>query len=140
MFFCLNRKPTREEIALKTSLSPAVVQQVLEIPKQPISTDTPISGDEKDRLGESIQDESPPSPEEEAMRGEMKFFAQEILDHLNTREKEILTRRFGIQSGVSETLAQIGHEFNITRERVRQIESRAIRNLRELNLKGEEIL
>lgn len=140
LLLSLNRQPTPEEIAKKASLSPTLVQQVLEIPKQPISTDTPITGEYKDKLGESIEDELTPSPEEEAIKGQMKFFAQEILDHLSAREKEILTRRFGIQSGVSETLAQIGSEFNITRERVRQIESRAIRKLRDLNFKGEEIL
>ncbi len=155
----MGREPTAEEIALEMEfmepkdveeirkalragapLDPALqhslerastkVQKIQRLSREPISLDTPVGSEENSYLGDFIEDESLPGPADAASRHMLKEQMGEILDQLAERERQVLVMRFGLEDGISRTLEDVGKEFKVTRERVRQIEAKALRKLR----------
>jgi len=155
----MGREPTAEEIALEmefmepkdvedirralragVELDPALqhslerastkVQKIQRLSREPISLDTPVGSEENSYLGDFIEDESLPGPVDAASRHMLKEQMGEILDQLAERERQVLIMRFGLEDGISRTLEDVGKEFKVTRERVRQIEAKALRKLR----------
>jgi len=135
----IGRDPTPEEIAERIDLPVHKVRQILKIAQEPISLETPIGDDEDSTIGNFIEDTSTPSPAEEILRQNLREHLEKIMDALTPRELEVLKLRFGLDGYPEHTLEQVGKIFKITRERVRQIESKALKKLRErcekLNLK-----
>ena len=126
----LGREPNPEEIARKMEIPVQRVRKVLKIAQQPISLDTPI-GEEEDRyLGDFIEDRQVASPVEAILKVKFKEETQAVLKTLTPREEKILKMRFGVGDGVEHTLEEVGQSFALTRERIRQIESNALRKLR----------
>ena len=124
------REPTAEEIAERMELPVDKVRKVLKIAKEPISLETPI-GEEKDRhLGDFIEDKKIVSPSESVIRMNLKEQTLKVLQTLTPREERVLRKRFGIGVDTAHTLEEVGHDFDVTRERVRQIEAKALRKLR----------
>jgi len=117
---------------LKVILDQAVskVQRIQRLSREPISLDMPVGAEENSFLGDFIEDESIPAPVDSASRLLLQEQMSEILNDLPERERKVLSMRFGLEDGTSQTLEDVGKEFNITRERVRQIEARALRKLR----------
>ncbi len=126
----LNREPTDEELAKKLGISVEKVREVYKISQDPVSLETPIGEEDDSHLGDFIQDESNMSPEEYATNEILKEEIKNVLDTLQDREKEVLELRFGLKDGTSHTLEEVGKKFNVTRERIRQIEAKALRKLR----------
>ena len=108
----------------------AKVRQIQRLSREPISLDTPVGNEDNSYLGDFIEDDSLPGPVDAASRRLLKEQMAEILDALNERERKVLIMRFGLEDGVTRTLEDVGKEFNVTRERVRQIEAKALRKLR----------
>ncbi len=106
------------------------VREIMKIAQEPVSLETPIGEEEDSHLGDFIKDESAPTPAETASFALMQEQLQEVLDTLTPREKKVLTLRFGLEDGRLRTLEEVGKEFNVTRERIRQIEAKALRKLR----------
>jgi RNA polymerase primary sigma factor len=106
------------------------VREVMKISQDPVSLETPIGEEDDSHLGDFIQDESNMSPEEYATNEILKEEIKNVLDTLQDREKEVLELRFGLKDGTSHTLEEVGKKFNVTRERIRQIEAKALRKLR----------
>ena len=106
------------------------MRKVMKIAKEPISMETPIGDDEDSHLGDFIEDPSAPAPQEAASNQLLKEQVIEILSTLTPRERKVLELRFGIEDGRSRTLEEVGKEFSVTRERIRQIEAKALRKLR----------
>jgi len=135
----IGRDPTPEEIAERIDLPIHKVRQILKIAQEPISLETPIGDDEDSTIGNFIEDSTTPSPAEEILRQNLREHLEKIMDDLSPRELEVLKLRFGLDGYPEHTLEQVGRIFKITRERVRQIESKALKKLREkcekLNLK-----
>ena len=126
----IGREPTPEEIAVRLELPVDKVRKVLKIAKEPISLETPI-GEEKDsHLGDFIEDKKITSPAEAAIRMNLKEQTLKVLQTLTPREERVLRKRFGIGVDTAHTLEEVGHDFDVTRERVRQIEAKALRKLR----------
>ena len=126
----IGREPTPEEIALRLELPVDKVRKVLKIAKEPISLETPI-GEEKDsHLGDFIEDKKAASPAESVIRMNLKEQTLKVLQTLTPREERVLRKRFGIGVDTAHTLEEVGHDFDVTRERVRQIEAKALRKLR----------
>jgi RNA polymerase primary sigma factor len=124
------REPTPEEIAERMDLPVDKVRKVLKIAKEPISLETPI-GEEKDsHLGDFIEDKKIASPSESVIRMNLKEQTLKVLQTLTPREERVLRKRFGIGVDSAHTLEEVGHDFDVTRERVRQIEAKALRKLR----------
>ncbi len=126
----LGREPTEEEIAAEMSLSVERVREILKIAQEPVSLETPIGEEEDSHLGDFIQDENVPVPAEAAARMLLKEQLDEVLDTLTEREQKVLRLRFGMNDGRARTLEEVGKEFDVTRERIRQIEAKALRKLR----------
>ncbi|MBQ6354642.1 MAG: RNA polymerase sigma factor RpoD [Lachnospiraceae bacterium] len=126
----LGREPTEEEIAEEMGLSVERVREILKIPQEPVSLETPIGEEEDSHLGDFIQDENVPVPAEAAARMLLKEQLDEVLDTLTEREQKVLRLRFGMNDGRARTLEEVGKEFDVTRERIRQIEAKALRKLR----------
>ncbi len=126
----LGREPTEEEIAEEMSLSVERVREILKIAQEPVSLETPIGEEEDSHLGDFIQDENVPVPAEAAARMLLKEQLDEVLDTLTEREQKVLRLRFGMNDGRARTLEEVGKEFDVTRERIRQIEAKALRKLR----------
>ncbi|MBQ9008807.1 MAG: sigma-70 family RNA polymerase sigma factor, partial [Clostridia bacterium] len=124
------REPTSEEIAEEMGLSPEKVEEIIKIAQEPVSLETPIGEEEDSHLGDFIQDEEALPPAEAASFLLMREQLMEVLDTLTPREKKVLTLRFGLEDGRQRTLEEVGQEFNVTRERIRQIEAKALRKLR----------
>ena len=124
------REPTPEEIAEEMGLSPEKVEEIIKIAQEPVSLETPIGEEEDSHLGDFIQDEDALPPAEAASFLLMREQLMEVLDTLTSREKKVLTLRFGLEDGRQRTLEEVGQEFNVTRERIRQIEAKALRKLR----------
>jgi RNA polymerase primary sigma factor len=126
----IGREPTPEEIASRLELPVDKVRKVLKIAKEPISLETPI-GEEKDsHLGDFIEDKKVTSPAESVIRTNLKEQTLKVLQTLTPREERVLRKRFGIGVDTAHTLEEVGHDFDVTRERVRQIEAKALRKLR----------
>ncbi len=126
----LGREPTPEEIAEKMDISVDRVREILKISQEPVSLETPIGEEEDSHLGDFIQDENAPIPADAATFTLLKEQLQEVLGTLTPREQKVLILRFGLEDGRSRTLEEVGKEFNVTRERIRQIEAKALRKLR----------
>ena len=126
----LNREPSEEEIAKKMGISVEKVREVIKISQDPVSLETPIGEEDDSHLGDFIKDELSMSPEEYATNEILKEEIKSVLTTLQEREQEVLELRFGLVDGTSHTLEEVGKKFNVTRERIRQIEAKALRKLR----------
>ncbi|MBQ8092170.1 MAG: RNA polymerase sigma factor RpoD [Clostridia bacterium] len=124
------REPTPVEIAEVMGITPEKVQEIIKVAQEPVSLETPIGEEEDSHLGDFIQDEDAMSPSEAASFLLMKEQLMAVLDTLTPREKKVLSLRFGLEDGRQRTLEEVGQEFNVTRERIRQIEAKALRKLR----------
>jgi RNA polymerase primary sigma factor len=124
------REPTLEEIAEKMGMSLDKVEKILKITKKPISLETPIGEEEDSRLEDFIEDKEAVSPQDAAISSNMAKWIQKVLSTLNEREEKILRMRFGIGEKHDHTLEEVGQDFNLTRERIRQIEDKALRKLK----------
>lgn len=126
----LGRDPSPEEIAEELDMSVDKVREILKISQEPVSLETPIGEEEDSHLGDFIQDENVPVPAEAAAFTLLKEQLVDVLDTLTDREQKVLRLRFGLDDGRARTLEEVGREFNVTRERIRQIEAKALRKLR----------
>jgi RNA polymerase primary sigma factor len=126
----LNREPSDEEIAKKMGVGVDKVREVLKISQEPVSLETPIGEEDDSHLGDFLKDESSLSPEEYTENEILKEEIKEVLMSLQAREQEVLELRFGLTDGTCHTLEEVGKKFNVTRERIRQIEAKALRKLR----------
>ena len=126
----LNREPTEEEIAKKMGVSVDKVREVMKISQDPVSLETPIGEEDDSHLGDFVPDERTMSPEEYATNEILKEEINEVLSTLQPREQQVLELRFGLIDGTCYTLEEVGKRFNVTRERIRQIEAKALRKLR----------
>jgi len=125
------REPTYEEIATALSLTPEKVEEVMDLfHHEPVSLETPIGEDEDSRLSDFVEDQASPAPTEVASQQLLKEQIDRVLDELSEREKRVIQLRFGLKDGHTRTLEEVGKEFNVTRERIRQIEAKALRKLR----------
>ena len=124
------REPTSEEIAKDMGISVEKVREIKKISQDPVSLETPIGEEEDSHLGDFIPDEDIPSPVDAAAYSMLQKQLREVLDTLSEREKKVLILRFGLDDGRPRTLEEVGREFNVTRERIRQIEAKALRKLR----------
>lgn len=126
----LGREPTPEEIAKEMDLSVERVREILKISQEPVSLETPIGEEEDSHLGDFIRDDNAPVPPDAAAFTMLKEQLEEVLGTLTEREQKVLRLRFGLDDGRARTLEEVGREFNVTRERIRQIEAKALRKLR----------
>jgi len=126
----LGRDPTVEEIASEMGLTPEKVREVIKISQEPISLETPIGEEEDSHLGDFIEDQEAVAPAEAASVMLLKEKMQDVLKNLTERERKVLVLRFGLEDGHQRTLEEVGQEFGVTRERIRQIEAKALRKLR----------
>ncbi|MEF9998051.1 MAG: RNA polymerase sigma factor RpoD [Lachnospiraceae bacterium] len=126
----LGREPTPEEIAVELDMPVERVREILKISQEPVSLETPIGEEEDSHLGDFIQDDNVPVPAEAAAATLLKEQLGEVLDTLTEREQKVLRLRFGMNDGRARTLEEVGKEFDVTRERIRQIEAKALRKLR----------
>ena len=126
----LGREPTDEEIAGEMEIDPSKVEEIRRIAQLPVSLETPIGEEEDSQLGDFIEDRDLPSPEEAAAGHLLHEQIEEMLEALSEREREVLHYRFGLEDGRSYTLEEVGKRFGVTRERIRQIEAKALRKLR----------
>lgn len=126
----LNREPTEEEIAKKMGITVEKVREVIKISQDPVSLETPIGEEDDSHLGDFLPDINSMSPEEYATNEILKEEIKNVLMTLQEREQEVLELRFGLIDGTSHTLEEVGKRFNVTRERIRQIEAKALRKLR----------
>ncbi len=126
----LGREPTPEEIAEEMEIPVERVREILKISQEPVSLETPIGEEEDSHLGDFIQDENVPVPADAAAFTLLKEQLVEVLSTLTEREQKVLRLRFGLDDGRARTLEEVGKEFNVTRERIRQIEAKALRKLR----------
>ena len=126
----LGREPTPEEIAKEMDMSVERVREILKISQEPVSLETPIGEEEDSHLGDFIQDDNVPVPADAAAFTLLKEQLVEVLGTLTEREQKVLRLRFGLDDGRARTLEEVGKEFNVTRERIRQIEAKALRKLR----------
>lgn len=126
----LNREPTDEEIAKKLGISVEKVREVYKISQDPVSLETPIGEEDDSHLGDFIEDEGAMSPNDYAANELLKDELNDVLLELTDREEKVLRLRFGLDDGRTRTLEEVGREFNVTRERIRQIEAKALRKLK----------
>ena len=126
----LGREPTPEEIAAELDMPVERVREILKISQEPVSLETPIGEEGDSHLGDFIQDDNVPVPAEAAAQTLLKEQLDEVLDTLTEREQKVLRLRFGMDDGRARTLEEVGKEFDVTRERIRQIEAKALRKLR----------
>ena len=126
----LGREPSPEEIAVEMNMPVERVREILKISQEPVSLETPIGEEEDSHLGDFIQDDNVPVPADAAAFTLLKEQLEEVLGTLTEREQKVLTLRFGLEDGRARTLEEVGKEFNVTRERIRQIEAKALRKLR----------
>ena len=124
------REPTPEEIAKAMGISEAKVREIIKIAQEPVSLETPIGEEEDSHLGDFIPDDDAPAPAEAASHALMREQLWDVLNTLTPREEKVLRLRFGLDDGNQRTLEEVGREFKVTRERIRQIEAKALRKLR----------
>ena len=123
-------EPTADEIALELDMPVDKVREIMRVAQEPVSLETPIGEEEDSHLGDFIPDDDAPAPADAASHILLKEQLAEVLDTLTPREEKVLRLRFGLEDGRSRTLEEVGKEFNVTRERIRQIEAKALRKLR----------
>ena len=123
-------EPTNEQIAEKLEMPVEKVREIMRVAQEPVSLETPIGEEEDSHLGDFIPDEDAPAPSDVASHTMLKEQLTEVLSTLTPREEKVLRLRFGLEDGRSRTLEEVGKEFNVTRERIRQIEAKALRKLR----------
>ncbi|KGF15084.1 RNA polymerase sigma factor RpoD [Peptostreptococcus sp. MV1] len=126
----LGRDPKPEEIAKEMNMTEEKVREIMKIAQDPVSLETPIGEEEDSHLGDFIPDEDAPAPAEAAAYSLLKEQIEDVLNTLNDREQKVLKLRFGLEDGRARTLEEVGKEFDVTRERIRQIEAKALRKLR----------
>ncbi|MBV9119896.1 MAG: RNA polymerase sigma factor RpoD [Chloroflexi bacterium] len=126
----MGRDPTAEEIAAEMELSPERVREIQKLSQEPVSLETPIGEEEDSHLGDFIEDRAALAPADAASHQLLKEQVEDVLDSLSVRERKVLQLRFGLEDGRSRTLEEVGREFKVTRERIRQIEAKALRKLR----------
>ena len=126
----MGREPTPEELAVRMEMPEDKIRKVLKIAKEPISMETPIGDDEDSRLGDFIEDQNMPQPIQSATFSGLAEATQKVLEGLTAREAKVLRMRFGIDMNTDHTLEEVGKQFDVTRERIRQIEAKALRKLR----------
>ncbi len=126
----LGREPTSEEIAAQMEITPEKVREIIKVSQEPVSLETPIGEEEDSHLGDFIEDHTALAPAEAASHQLLKEQVEDVLDSLTERERKVLQLRFGLDDGRSRTLEEVGREFHVTRERIRQIEAKALRKLR----------
>jgi RNA polymerase primary sigma factor len=126
----LGRDPTSEEIAVAMEMPPDKVREIIKISQEPVSLAMPVGEEEDSNLGDFLPDEKALAPAEAASRQLLKEQMESVLASLNERERRVLELRFGLDDGRSRTLEEVGREFGVTRERIRQIEAKALRKLR----------
>ena len=126
----LGREPTPEEVAERLNVSVSRVREVLKIARDPVSLDTPIGEEDDSHLGDFIEDDSALSPADSAAFSMLRAELATALESLTDRERQVVKLRFGLEDGRARTLEEVGKEFNVTRERIRQIEAKALRKLR----------
>lgn len=126
----LGRDPTPAEIAKEMGISESKVREIIKIAQEPVSLETPIGEEEDSHFGDFIEDENAPAPAEVASNAMMREQLQEVLHTLTPREEKVIRLRFGLEDGQAHTLEEVGKEFNVTRERIRQIEAKALRKIR----------
>ncbi len=124
------REPTPRELAFAAGLPPRKVEEMLRVARQPLSLETPTDNDGETTLGDFVEDESGPTPDDTVMTLMLRKLLQEVLQDLPTREVRILQLRYGLVDGETSTLEEIGQKLGVTRERVRQIETKALSRLR----------
>ena len=124
------RDPLPEELAKEMDIPEEKVREILKIAQEPVSLETPIGEEEDSHLGDFIPDDDAPAPAEAAAFTLLKEQLMDVLDTLTPREEKVLKLRFGLEDGRARTLEEVGKEFQVTRERIRQIEAKALRKLR----------
>jgi len=124
------REPSPEELAIKLEMPIEKVEQILEVAKEPVSLDTPVGDDDDTNLGDFVQDVKAENPLDTAVIEALRESTHEVLENLTDREQKVLRMRFGIGMNTDHTLEEVGKQFNVTRERIRQIEAKALRKLR----------
>src|SRR5207249_7204472 len=123
-------EPTSEEIAKRMDIPVSKVRKVLKIAQEPISLETPIGEEEDSHLGDFIEDRGVVSPADAVININLKEMTEQVLNTLTPREERVLKMRFGLEDGTEHTLEEVGQNFAVTRERIRQIEAKALRKLR----------
>ncbi|MCL4382336.1 MAG: RNA polymerase sigma factor RpoD [Patescibacteria group bacterium] len=126
----LGREPTPEEIAQEMGIDVSKIREIVKVSQEPTSLESPVGDEEDSHLGDFIQDTTQPTPYDAATRQLLKEHMEEVLSTLSDREKKVLILRFGLDDGRPRTLEEVGREFAVTRERIRQIEAKALRKLR----------
>ena len=126
----LGREPTVEELAAKVGLTPARVREIQRLALEPVSLETPVGEEDESHLGDFIEDQQAVAPAEAAARALLNEAVGEALEELTDRERKIVRLRFGLEDGQARTLEEVGKEFGVTRERIRQIESKTLAKLR----------
>ena len=126
----LGRDPTTEELAKELNMSHEKVREIMKIAQEPVSLESPIGGEEESHLEDFIPDEDAPAPSEAASYMLLRDQLNDVIDSLSPREARVLKLRFGLEDGRARTLEEVGQEFDVTRERIRQIEAKALRKLR----------
>ena len=133
----LGHEPSPEEIAERMGVTPGKVREITRLAQEPISLETPIGEEADSRLGDFITDTTTPAPDEAALSTLMSQQLQEVLGTLTPRERDVLSLRYGLPDGRERTLEEVGREFHVTRERIRQIEVKALRKLHQSNRLGK---
>jgi len=126
----LGREPTSEEIAKRLDIPVSKVRKVRKVTQEPISLETPIGQEEDSHLGDFIEDRGAVSPADAVININLKEMTEQVLNTLTPREERIIKMRFGLEDGTEHTLEEVGQNFGVTRERIRQIEAKALRKLR----------
>ncbi len=126
----MGREPTAEEIAAEMQITPEKVREIIKVSQEPVSLETPIGEEDDSHLGDFLEDHAALAPAEAASHQLLKEQVKDALCSLTQREQEVLRLRFGLDDGRSRTLEEVGKEFRVTRERIRQIEAKALRKLR----------
>jgi RNA polymerase primary sigma factor len=126
----LGRKPTEKEIAKKAHISVDKVREIIKVSQVPLSLEMPVGDEESSRLGDFVEDATVMAPDEVVMHGLLRDDLEEVMNSLSDREKTVLKLRFGMEDGHPRTLEEVGRVFNVTRERIRQIEAKALRKLK----------